>query len=510
MKVLTTIDLLALPSLETPPTGHIGFGAKADGLYQKIGTVETKLSVEGHTHTKSQITDFPTSMPASDVYAWAKASTKPSYTYSDVGAPSAVGYNKNNWDTAYGWGNHSDVGYALTSSLAAYIPYTGATQRVNLANNNILFSTGIIENNKNGLRLGNRVFQGNYPTSHTGIRSLVIPSRGATTVFNVAINIYGHSAKYQGRFVFGFYKQSLTSINATVGNIGYFTGTTNFPFKDIHAGIDINGNVRINMGNSSTYWGGYVSIDVEKSENFYLNYNENWGDGWTIVHIVGEPSDFQSIVEIPISEGITGNASTATTLQTARTIWGQSFNGSANVTGALTGATTIAASTSVTAPTFIGALSGNASTATKLSSNRTYALTGDVAGSVSNDLTDGFSIATTLANSGVTAGTYRSVTVDAKGRVTAGTNPTTVAGYGITDAVTTDTAQTITGAKTFSALLTASAGVNTPKVDFGNGFTIEPSGTELVFKYNGTIKQRMLSDGSIVATGELTAYVAAT
>ena len=48
-------------------------------------------------------------------------------------------------------------------------------------------------------------------------------------------------------------------------------------------------------------------------------------------------------------------------------------------------------------------------------------------------------------------------------------------------------------------------GVNTPKVDFGNGFTIEASGTELVFKYNGVIKQRMLSDGTILATGGLTA-----
>lgn len=34
------------------------------------------------------------------------------------------------------------------------------------------------------------------------------------------------------------------------------------------------------------------------------------------------------------------------------------------------------------------------------------------------------------------AGTYRSVTTDAYGRVTAGTNPTTLAGYGITDAAT--------------------------------------------------------------------------
>ncbi|WP_369987760.1 phage tail protein [Pseudomonas xanthosomatis] len=37
--------------------------------------------------------------------------------------------------------------------------------------------------------------------------------------------------------------------------------------------------------------------------------------------------------------------------------------------------------------------------------------------------------------SGVESGTYRSVTVDAYGRVTAGTNPTTLADYGIVDAV---------------------------------------------------------------------------
>lgn len=38
-----------------------------------------------HNHTKSQITDFPSSMPASDVSAWAKAATKPSYTKAEVG-----------------------------------------------------------------------------------------------------------------------------------------------------------------------------------------------------------------------------------------------------------------------------------------------------------------------------------------------------------------------------------------------------------------------------------------
>lgn len=51
----------------------------------------------GHKHTKSQITDFPVSMPASDVHSWAKQSAKPSYTPSEVGAAAA----DHNHDSAY-------------------------------------------------------------------------------------------------------------------------------------------------------------------------------------------------------------------------------------------------------------------------------------------------------------------------------------------------------------------------------------------------------------------------
>jgi len=50
--------------------------------------------------------------------------------------------------------------------------------------------------------------------------------------------------------------------------------------------------------------------------------------------------------------GITSIDGSAATLTTTRTIWGQNFNGSANVSGSITGATTIAASSSVTAASF--------------------------------------------------------------------------------------------------------------------------------------------------------------
>ena len=56
----------------------------------------------------------------------------------------------------------------------------------------------------------------------------------------------------------------------------------------------------------------------------------------------------QSVNYANTSGACTGNAATATKLQTARTIWGQSFDGTGNVSGALTGVTSITASGTVT------------------------------------------------------------------------------------------------------------------------------------------------------------------
>jgi phage-related tail fiber protein len=94
-------------------------------------------------------------------------------------------------------------------------------------------------------------------------------------------------------------------------------------------------------------------------------------------------------------------------------------------------------------------ITGNSATSTKLQIARTIAASGDVTGTeTSFDGSSNITIPLTLASSGVTSGTYKSVTVDSKGRVTAGTNPTTLSGYGITDAVNiSDVVTTATASK---------------------------------------------------------------
>lgn len=71
-----------------------------------------------------------------------------------------------------------------------------------------------------------------------------------------------------------------------------------------------------------------------------------------------------------------------------------------------------------------GGASGAVESADKLTVARTITATGDATGSVAFDGSQNVEMALELANSGITAGTYTKVTVDAKGRVTTGANIT--------------------------------------------------------------------------------------
>ena len=91
---------------------------------------------------------------------------------------------------------------------------------------------------------------------------------------------------------------------------------------------------------------------------------------------------------------------------------------------------------------------GNAATATRLANARSFTLTGDMTGSASFDGSANINITAELnyqpglphydANNLSATGTYTQITLDSRGRVTTASNPSTLAGYGITDATPSD------------------------------------------------------------------------
>lgn len=132
-------------------------------------------------------------------------------------------------------------------------------------------------------------------------------------------------------------------------------------------------------------------------------------------------------------------------------------------------------------------------------------------GSLTSDVT------LSLGTSGVVAGTYTKVMVDVYGRVTSGTSlsatdipsldwskittgkPTTLAGYGITDAytkteadgkyVTIATAQTVSGAKTFSATMKTSSVL--PSTDANSALGGTANRWSNVYSVNGVFSQNV-------------------
>lgn len=85
--------------------------------YNTVWGPWTRILKEDATSYGISITGTAGSAPASDVYAWAKATTKPSYSYAEVGAPSTTGTNASgSWGISITGSSASCTGNAATAS----------------------------------------------------------------------------------------------------------------------------------------------------------------------------------------------------------------------------------------------------------------------------------------------------------------------------------------------------------------------------------------------------------
>lgn len=265
-----------------------------------------------------------------------------------------------------------------------------------------------------------------YSDTSAGVTGAIIIHspivRNSNTMFVIRVHgyLYGISKIVDFQVCAYSYSGANGSIDGAAGAINSYsmvdTGNDGLTKR---IGIDASGNVAISIGDTGTgHYYPRISVDLwstlsglDLSTGWTVDLNTTTNFGW---------KDLRTLTNSTSASTVNGMA--ATSANTALTI--VSRDGSGNF-----------AAGNITATTFTGSLTGNADTATKLVTGRSIALSGDVSGSVTFDGSANATITTTLANSGVTAGTYKSVTVDAKGRVTGGTNPTTLSAYGITDAL---------------------------------------------------------------------------
>lgn len=164
-----------------------------------------------------------------------------------------------------------------------FVPYTGATQDVNLGARDLEFDGGgAISKLQNRVRIFNKVYQGYYDVGgHTGILAIKMPQASPDhCMFSIDINIYGYESQYLGKVNVAFYKY-LSGAIISNGSKAIWEVTDNFPTNIARIGIGADGYVSILLGESDTFWNGYFSFEVAKVEAKYENYNLDWNIGWS-------------------------------------------------------------------------------------------------------------------------------------------------------------------------------------------------------------------------------------
>ena len=229
------------------------------------------------------------------------------------------------------------------------------------------------------------------------------------------------------------------------------------------------------------------------------------------------------VITASLVGAVTGNASSATVLATARTIGGTSFNGSANIAVALADtATILATARTIGGTSFNGsadiavALSANA---TKWATARTAAITGDLTWNSGNfdgtaNVTSAGTLATVNSNVGQvgSATSIPIITVNAKGLVTAVSAATVAGTLNITGDSGSDGVALLTETLNFDGGTGVTTTVADDKVTIAIGQAVATT-SNVTFNnvaVNGTLTSdditaaTMTASGHVIVQGNLT------
>ena len=230
------------------------------------------------------------------------------------------------------------------------------------------------------------------------------------------------------------------SDNLTVTGDFTVSGTTTTVSSSTLTVADLNITVAQGAANAAAANGGGLTVDGAAATLTYTSADDRWNFNKSLNATLFGNVTGNVTGNVSGSAGTTtGNAGSATTLATARTIGGVSFNGSANInlpgvnaagnqatsgnaaTSTLAaGATALATARTIGGVSFDGtaainlpgvnaagnqSTSGLAATATALATARAIAVSGDVTGTANFDGTGNISISTTIAANSVALGT---------------------------------------------------------------------------------------------------------
>ena len=186
----------------------------------------------------------------------------------------------------------------------------------------------------------------NFTTTGSGNVVSAITKSGTTVTVNKGItaltshqSIYALTIQGNGTTIGTFNpKSAAATINITPGNIGAPTKTGSGASGTW--GISISGNastatkLQTARQINGTNFDGSANITTAKwgtARSIYIRDASQAHTG-TAVSVDGSSNEYL-LLPSTIAAALEGNATSATKLQTARTLWGQSFNGTANVSG---------------------------------------------------------------------------------------------------------------------------------------------------------------------------------